>query len=244
MKILEKDILLSEFDVKAILKGVKSEIRVPLSTQAVDVRDMPNEPGLWFAQTDLDPACGMYFRCSYGGIGDLLYGKETHLLYGDPPGNVHYRASANKADVDWLKGKLGLKWRPSVHMRKEYARIWLEIEFIYIDRLQNIDIAGYLSEGVEVQLNDFNGKRNRSFYELALNLRFRKYWDSLYAKPRPCREAGKIDHYVAFPWDKPKQYEALHKGKMLMLYWNPWVWVIRFKRVKRDLSPARGFSEA
>jgi hypothetical protein len=45
------------------------------------------------------------------------------------------------------------KWRPSIHMPKEAARIWVEVENIRVERLCNISEADALAEGIEVYGN-------------------------------------------------------------------------------------------
>lgn len=41
-------------------------------------------------------------------------------------------------------------WRPSIHMPRAAARIWLEVKDVRIERLQDIDDNGILAEGLEI----------------------------------------------------------------------------------------------
>ena len=76
--------------------------------------------------------------------GDILYVRETwcalpvneaghmrgHSIY-------YYRADGDLRPEGW-RGK----WRPSIHMPKEAARIWLKVTDVRVERLQEIDEDG------------------------------------------------------------------------------------------------------
>ena len=76
-------------------------------------------------------------------VGDVLYVRETwqdDRLYShsDTPGQYFY-----KADKD-IKCE---KWRPSIHMPKEAARIWLKVISVRVEKLQDITEEGVSEEG-------------------------------------------------------------------------------------------------
>lgn len=71
---------------------------------------------------------------------DILYVRETWdylegWKIGDPAvvGAYFYRADGDLRPVSW-RGK----WRPSIHMPKEAARIWLRVTDVRVERLQDI----------------------------------------------------------------------------------------------------------
>lgn len=72
--------------------------------------------------------------------GDTLYVRETfiqaaaHIFW--------YKADDNS----WISE--GLHWKPSIHMPKEAARIWLKVTDVRVERLQEITIDGIRSEGL------------------------------------------------------------------------------------------------
>lgn len=82
--------------------------------------------------------------------GDILYVRETwcalpvneaghmrgHSIY-------YYRADGDLRPEGW-RGK----WRPSIHMPKEAARIWLKVTNVRVERLQEITIDGIRNEGI------------------------------------------------------------------------------------------------
>ena len=147
--------------------------------------------------------------------GDLLWVRETWLKADD---GYHY-----KADIKAPKA-CGYKWRPSIHMPKEAARIWLEVTNVKNEWLQDITEEDAKAEGVPSH-DDYPIYRcfcstcegygligavgdNLGFMEIeCINCnthrkRFLNYWDFLYAKNGLGREI------------------------------NPRMWVIEFKMVE------------
>ncbi|MCM1057906.1 MAG: hypothetical protein NC517_09900 [Firmicutes bacterium] len=93
-------------------------------------------------------------------------------------------------------------WRPSIHMPRDAARIWLKVTDVRAERLQDITVNGAIKEGCadlwkdEAQLmllKNVAGDKNE----------FTDIWNSTIKK----EDADK------YGWDG-----------------NPWVWVIEFKR--------------
>lgn len=69
-------------------------------------------------------------------VGDIMYVRETWqddriYTHDSTPGKYFYKADG---DVDCYK------WRPSIHMPKEAARIWLKVTDVRVERLQDIMI--------------------------------------------------------------------------------------------------------
>lgn len=104
------------------------------------------------------------FICPHGQPGDRLWVKETFQLWdhsineievaykcGWPeaskiltveskPRGIHNRTTAGKKP-----------WKPSIFMRKDYARLWLEITAVRVERLQDISETDALAEGVTIK---------------------------------------------------------------------------------------------
>lgn len=90
--------------------------------------------------------------------GDILYVRETVWqkigYYLDIDGETKpswynefkYVASDEKPETGW-----NYSWakRPSIHMPKEAARIWLKVTDVRVERLQEIDGKGCVKEGIE-----------------------------------------------------------------------------------------------
>lgn len=54
------------------------------------------------------------------------------------------------SDIKYADNKNGLVWRPSIHMPREAARIFLRVKGVGVERLQDIDDAGVTAEGLEI----------------------------------------------------------------------------------------------
>lgn len=89
-------------------------------------------------------ACGGHVRyvkppCQPG---DILYVRETWREHSPGfPQLFIYKADYSFCDV---------KWKPSIHMPKEAARIWLKVVNISPERLHDIDDNGVQAEGFEI----------------------------------------------------------------------------------------------
>ena len=72
--------------------------------------------------------------------GDILYVRETWKKA--PNGYYYYE--------DWQRNDIAdvTKWKPSIHMPKEAARIWLKVTDVRVELLQEITIDGIRSEGL------------------------------------------------------------------------------------------------
>lgn len=94
-------------------------------------------------------------------------------------------------------------WRPSIHMPKEAARIWLKVTDVRVERLQAMTLDDCLSEGVTVRPEAFNDPENAY---LQARSGFITIWDSTIKKADKCRYSWSAD---------------------------PWVWVIAFERCQK-----------
>lgn len=72
--------------------------------------------------------------------GDILYVRETWKKA--PNGYYYYE--------DWQRNDIAdvTKWKPSIHMPKEAARIWLKVTDVRVERLQKITADGIRNEGL------------------------------------------------------------------------------------------------
>lgn len=81
--------------------------------------------------------------------GDILYVRETfiqaaaHIFW--------YKAD----DKSWMSQ--GLLWKPSIHMPKEAARIWLKVTDVKIERLQDVSAESALAEGADKYIHTNGG---------------------------------------------------------------------------------------
>ena len=92
-----------------------------------------------------------------------------------------------------------ITWRPSIHMPKAAARIWLKVTDVQPQRLQKMTLDDFLKEGVVIRPEAFNDPENAY---LQAQSAFIDIWDSTIPK-------GQQDIYS---WAS-----------------NPWVWAIEFE---------------
>lgn len=130
--------------VRAILDGIKG------STRRIVKGFIPND-AVW-GYTAFTPkgyiSCRGTFADGYGEKffklpceqGDILYVRETWKKA--PNGYYYYE--------DWQRNDIAdvTKWKPSIHMPKEAARIWLKVTDVRVERLQEITIDGIRNEGI------------------------------------------------------------------------------------------------
>lgn len=115
-------------------------------------------------------------------LGDILYVRETWNKCGK---GYRYK-------VDWEKDGIAdiTKWRPSIHMPKEAARIWLKVTDVRVERLQNISGMDVLKEGVNSHVHP-----EADYFDVNQREMFQSLWNSTIDKKQ-------IDTYgwEANPW--------------------------------------------
>lgn len=151
-----KPILFSTDMVKAILEGRKTVTR-----RLVKPRYRPEEMS-WIVVTEAHS--GKFVRCEYLDeyeyetrympqpfyMGDTLYVREA---WRKDVGRYMYKANYAENERFYRNGKeVQIKWRPSIHMPKEAARIFLRVIDVRVERLKNMSASQAMSEGV----NDWN----------------------------------------------------------------------------------------
>lgn len=167
--------------VKAILDGRKTRTSRPIKPQP-DIKysnddwypDRYNHTDEWCfwgkKGTAVVNKCGLpLFKSPYN-VDDILYVRETWLQRNDPDSElggieIKYRATDN-IDAELYGG-----WRPSIHMPKWAARLFLEVTDVRAMRIQDLDPDSIREEGCrgEYGLGDVPGA-------------FISVWNSIYAK--------------------------------------------------------------
>lgn len=135
---------------------------------------------------------GMFgpYKCPYGQPGDIIWVRETFgynyfnnkvLVYKAGPFPKHYSPHLHKNDKRFLKDE---KWRPNIHMPKEFCRIFLKVKSVRVERLQDISEEDAKSEGVSFM--DFPGGRfyraywgEDVFVEMSAKDSFLTLWQSI-----------------------------------------------------------------
>lgn len=225
-----KPILFNTKMVKAILDGKKTQTRRLVQPQPPTNAKIKFGNGMEVA---VDEGATLFNerRLSYApkylpyriltGRADYLWVRETWCTDDDMADVIHgFYYRADNTDMDWVNDKEIVKWRPSIHMPKAAARIFLKVTDVRIERLQDISPQDCLREGV---MNDVcynclreNGRcipqREVDVFcggEDIIIEKFADLWDSTIKK-------SELDRYG---WDK-----------------NPWVFVYEFERCEKPVE--------
>lgn len=174
-------------------------------------------------------------RCPYGQVGDRLWVRETFVQGydidpvsdlpkvvdengNDLPMKTWYRASD---DIGWSDDNgymANTPWKPSIHMPKSAARIWLEVTNVRVERLHAISKQDAKHEGIST-------------------VHF-----------RPCDGWPRCDGYMAGPDDGQTSLHTTAVKAFSELWetingtgsWdtNPFVWVVEFKQIPAPTTDA------
>lgn len=178
-----KPILFSGPMVRAILSGQKTETRRPVKPQ----------PG---TAEDLEIAADLS-KCPFGQPGDLLWVRETWGVCYYADSTDWYREKFKpemwpdleeegyqfQYRADWQVEYDSDYWRPSIHMPRQAARIWLKIVEVGVGDLRAITAEEAIAEGLS-WVGDggaawgIPGSWNDNPRES-----FRVLWDSIYPGP-------------------------------------------------------------
>ena len=216
-----KPILFNTEMVKAILDGRKTATRrVAFPHKNLRKFSRPDNPDAWWfrgrAYTDWNSAMrspqGVLSLCKYK-EGDVLYVRETWARLSDwvdvYPKEGLFDKYVYRADLE-NDPHLG-GWRPSIHMPKEAARIFLRVTDIRVERLQEMPHDAPKKEGIHYcECPDgFTWNSHTTMQDCYINPMgaMKALWNSTVKK----------SDLETYGWDA-----------------NPWVWVIGFERISRE----------
>ena len=217
----EKPILFNTEMVKAIMSGKKIMTRrivkhQPPENSIIHGRVMsstePKNEGCvgWGPNEE---CVNHYSKIPYE-IGQVLWVRETWAQL-----DMDYRAVSGKLDIQEFKGcPIAYKadndapehfnyWRPSIHMPRTAARLFLKVTNIRVERLQDITQEDIESEGLWFYSQEYRDEicKWRDCVSAIRGTRkkyFKKLWNSINSKR-------------GYGWDV-----------------NPWVWVVEFERIE------------
>ena len=213
----EKSILFSTEMVKAILAGKKSVTRrviKPQPAMRLEPSELPQYPDEWFDEN------GYYWRCPYP-PGTVLWVKETWYDRRDRTPEtqdlnaVHYAADWQPTDeIAYLHYK-----RPSIHMPRAAARLFLRVKSVRVERVQEISER---DADAEIFGGDFA-------HHPSVCYKFSPVYNSDGAciEPGGCYCAGySLVELFSMYWND------INKKRGYGWDVNPWVWVIEFEVIK------------
>ena len=107
--------------------------------------------------------------------GDVLYVRETWCSRYDGEKYFYFADKCTKREEKKLLDYGEVKWRPSIHMPKEAARIWLKVKDVRVEQLQEITSEQIEREGVETEYpHVLNGVEKRYAFSQLWNSTIKK----------------------------------------------------------------------
>lgn len=203
-----KPILFNTEMVRAILEGRKS------CTRRL-VKFLPGENPQWtgYIKDELMLYNGKNEPCIRKApyqSGDILYVRETFI---QAAAHIFWYKADNNS---WISE--GLHWKPSIHMPKEAARIWLKVTDVRVKRLQEMKPVDVIKEGAYPDCWD------------CLNTYEESGSQCCYGTEEECSRCDEM----MMEWEK-LWTTTIKKSDLDRYGWNanPWVWVIEFERCKK-----------
>ena len=203
-----KPMLMNTEMVKAILAGRKTQTRRLVKERHLRVLDSPyhKEHSEVPDKVLLEKLCELPYQS-----GDVLYVRESWCKGSLNGGAEQYFYRADDNDFH-------CKWRPSIHMPKEAARIFLRVTGVRVERLRDITYEQCIEEGCE-------GVR--------CNHDFADYIGCVFTCT-DCMGTGWLEPPII---DFVDTWNSTIKKSDIDKYgWdaNPWVWVISFESISKE----------
>lgn len=213
--------------VQAILEGRKTVTRRVINRDIVNYCDMEADGTLLNYHNCYGDVIDPVKLCRYK-VNDVLYVRETYMEAGCKLCEVHecygsvdcakywYKADMSEYDLDEMKEEK-LKWRPSIHMPREAARIFLRVKSVRVERLQDMTREDMLKEGII----DYCGNCKAPF---GCDL---------------CSNESAVEDNFFHLWNGTLKKDQL---KYYGWYANPYVWVIEFERMSKEAAVQEVYS--
>lgn len=198
-----RPILFNTEMVRAILEGRKCVTRRLIKPQPKN--EIVLHCGVW--QETHSGSNGLRVFSPPYKVGDILYVRENWAMDALPIEKAYgtvYMADYTDKELQMLKER-HFKWKPSVHMPRDLARIFLRVTNVRIVRLKDITADESLMEGIPPCLDPMP-VGNREAYYCAC---FGALWDTT-MKPEDKRKYG----WDANPWVWAIRFERCEKPEV------------------------------
>lgn len=200
-----KPILFNTDMVKAILKGRKTVTRRVVKP-AGNIQPQKNglytlfAEGTCYENQRLEDIVN-YLKPLYK-VGDVLYVRETWNWYYTRSMKKQYIYRATNENKSG-----GQNWKPSLHMPKEAARLFLKVTDVRVEKLHDMELEDFIKEGIILSMEDMTNHDMALWKAREL---FKDLWNSTAGKPY-----------------SPERYSNNY-------YRNPYVWVIEFEVITAE----------
>lgn len=159
-----KPILFNTKMVQAILDDRKLETRRPIKINFEKVYKVACLAGKWsegYGKSLPEHLIEWYAKeksKSPYQVGDILYVRETWGIYLKAINKSEqyrvkefYKYKTDEGNSSNPSEFYNTKWRPSIHMPKTAARIFLEVTAVWVERLQDITVGDCTKEGIQFE---------------------------------------------------------------------------------------------
>ena len=198
----ETGILFTPDNIRAIREGRKTQTRRVIKPQPKPPGVLTTGDGNWrvLLKNGMTKVFDWQRDCLYGRVGDKLYVKEGIIVDEafDPPELAGYYMDGARATLP------GQKRLTAMFMAKHYARTWLELTDVRVQRLQDISEEDAKAEGVKQRSISTWWNYFEDCYLFSAQQSFSSLWQSINGKNKPGED-----------WDA---WDA-----------NPFVWALTFK---------------
>lgn len=218
-------ILFNSEMVRAILDGRKTVTRRVVKPQHLKVLDSPYHKTHPEVPDDvlIKKLCEPPYH-----TGDILYVRETwqeccrNTIHSQIVHNKYcFKASVDNPIYGCIDRECGqiCNWKPSIHMPKEAARIWLKVTDVRVERLQEMSDDDCVKEGIRAWTKD--GKLYKYFPADKEGDYPNCAWSECPRTPKEAME--KIWNFT------------IKKSDLNRYGWeaNPWVWVVESERCEK-----------
>ncbi len=173
-----KPILFNTEMVQAILDGRKTVTRRKIDRDITNFCDVEVDGTLLDYQNCHGDFINPIDLCRYK-VGDILYVRETWSIHECVKCQAGIPALGGECKCEYVYrtnyGATDFRWKPSIHMPKEAARIFLKVTDVRVERLQDITEEGAIAEGMSKTLVD-------GVVFISAKGNFHVLWDSLNIK--------------------------------------------------------------
>lgn len=198
----EIPILFSTTMVQAILEGQKTMTRRIIDPQPESGKYPQSElEGFYWKNKFYLPKydrkdISLVDNSRFGKPGDMLWVRET-MIFNKNSETYWPVADGYVKTSDWEKVV------PSIHVPKKHSRIWLQVEEIRVERLQDISQEDAIAEGIT------------------------PYFDKMVSGTRYTYKQGMLSNSVTPKREFTKLWIEINGEES----WdaNPWVWVVKYK---------------
>ena len=195
-----KPILFNTEMVQAILDGRKTVTRRKIDRDITNFCDVEVDGMLLDYQNCHGDFINPIDLCRYK-VGDILYVRETWSIHECVKCQAGIPALGGECKCEYVYrasyGATDFRWKPSIHMPKEAARIFLKVTDVRVERLQDITEEDAIAEGMSKTLVD-------GVVFISAKGNFHVLWDSLNIK----RGYG----WDTNPWVWVIEFERINKG--------------------------------